>query len=106
MSSIGIIDASRLNQKLNERPSKITPVYLILAEDPSIKSKLYKFISVKMDEFNNTIKVIGFETDKDIDTICQNYQEIVNSTDKILWKEMTMPWHRIIRIQNLIFKSK
>lgn len=102
-----IIDVSPVgSSKLGERPIKIVPVYLVVAEDPTIKSNTAKYLAVKLDEQTSTVKLVGFEITETEKNVCENYQEIVSSTDKGLYKEIMLPWQRVIRIQNLIFKQK
>lgn len=100
-----IIDVSPVSSsKLSERPVKIVPVYLVVAED--IKSSVARYLAIKLDEQPTSIKLVGFEINKLEKEVCENYQEILSSTDKGLYKEIMLPWQRVVRVQNLIFKQK
>lgn len=102
-----IIDVSPVGSgKLGERPVKIVPVYLVAAEDPTVKTNVTKYLAVKLDEQTSCVKLVGFEIKETEKNVCENYQEILNSTDKGLYKEIMLPWQRVVRIQNLIFKQK
>ncbi len=89
---------------LDNKPIKITPIYLATFEDP--KKKLQQFLATKFDETANCAKFVGIETTETIDNINKNYRDILNTTDKMKYKEIMIPWHRIICIQNLIFRQK
>lgn len=104
---MSIIDVQPVNaNKLSERSVRVVPVYLVVSEDPSNKSGITKFLSVKLDEMQHAVRIVGFEINKEVKDICANYQEVLNSTDKKIYKELMLPWQRIVRIENLIFKSK
>jgi hypothetical protein len=102
-----IIDVSPVgSSRLGDRPIKIVPVYLVTVDDPTVKTQFNKYLAVKLDEQANSVKLVGFEIKETDKNVCQNYQEILSSTDKGLYKEIVLPWQRIVRIQNLIFKQK
>ena len=106
MSIIDIVPISSL-PKVGEKQTKIMPVYLVITEDPGIKAKCSKILAVRMDETSpTTVKFVGIDLDVNADINSENYQEIINSTDKKLYKEIMLPWQRVIRIQNLIFRQK
>jgi hypothetical protein len=100
-----VIDVSPVgSSKLSERPVKIVPVYLVVAED--VKTTVTKYLAIKLDEQPTSVKLVGFEISKSEKEVCENYQEILSSTDKGLYKEIMLPWQRVVRVQNLIFKQK
>jgi hypothetical protein len=93
--------------KSYERAVRVAPVYLVSIEDPTLTSKVSYFLATKLDENQFSIKVVGFDLNKkDINRVGANYQEVLNSTDKSLYMELVLPWQRVIKIQNLIFKQK
>jgi hypothetical protein len=100
-----IIDVSPVgSSKLSERPVKIVPVYLVVAED--VNNTAATYLAIKLDEQPTSIKLVGFEINKLEKEVCEKYQEILSSTDKGLYKEIMLPWQRVVRVQNLIFKQK
>lgn len=102
-----ILDILPVGSKSYDRPSKITPIYLVLAENPKFKNRPQKFIAIKLDDSQQVVvKIVAIEISEDINVSCENYQEILNSTDKALYKEIMIPWYRVIQIQNLIYKQK
>ncbi len=94
------------SSRLYDRPTKIVPIYLVIAEDPTNKSKFQKYIAVSLDDMQYAIKIIGIETTESENDISKRYQEILNNTDKVLYKEWMLGWHRIVKIQNLIYVKK
>ena len=103
---MSVIDISPVPNRLYDRPTKITPVYLVLAENPANKNKLNKYVALKMDETSNAIKIVAAEVKEDVQEIIENYQAILSSVDKSFFAELMLPWHRIVLVQNLIYKHK
>lgn len=92
--------------KVHERPVRLAPVYLVKIEDPTMTNKSVHFLATKVDEGPHSVKIVGFEIKKDINKIGENYQEVLNVTDKSLYMELILSWQRVIKIQNLIFRQK
>lgn len=101
-----IIDLSPVGHRTYDPQKKIIPTYLVLCEDPTIKTKLRKYLAVRLDDMQNFVKIVGLEITIEVDKIQESYQEIVNTADKQLYRELMLPWQRIITIQNLIFRAK
>jgi hypothetical protein len=101
-----IVDITPVGSKTYDRPSKIIPIFLVIAEDPTSTSKVQQFLAVKLDELSHSVKIVGFETKEKVNKIAANYQEMINSADKMLYKEIQLPWQRVVSITNLIFKQK
>lgn len=101
-----IVDISPVGSKTYDRPGKIIPIYLVVIEDPASTSKIQQFLAVKLDELSHSVKLVGFETKEKTNKIAANYQEMINSADKTLYKEVQLPWQRVVSITNLIFKQK
>jgi hypothetical protein len=101
-----IVDITPVGSRSYDPQKKVVPVYLVLTESPLGVSKVQQFLAVKLDELPYSVKIVGFETKENTNKIITNYQEIINSTDKGLYKEVQLPWQRIISIQNLIYKQK
>lgn len=87
---------------------KVMPVYLVSYENPSIKGSLKTqyFLASKLEETSYCIKAIGVDIEKDIEGLVENYQKVLQSSDKRIYKEIRLPWHRVNLIQNLIYKHK
>ncbi len=101
-----IVDIAPVGSRFYDRPTKVVPVYLVLIEDPSSTTGTRQFLAIKLDEHAHAVTLVGVETKEKVNKIVTNYQEIINSADKELYKEVQLPWQRIISIQNLIFKQK
>lgn len=85
------------------------PIYLICLE-PEGKSKTsVKFIANDKPELlQGFICVKGIYVDSLLteDEIAKNYLEILTNASKESILEMLFPWHQIISIRSLIFRSK
>ncbi len=101
-----ILDITPVGSKSYDPQKKVTPVYLVVSEDPSSPTGVRQFLATKLDERPYSITLVGIETKEKVNKITTNYQEIINSADKVLYKEVQLSWQRIISIQNLIFKQK
>lgn len=102
-----IVDITPVGSKSYDPQKKVVPVYLVVIEDVTVKvTGTRKFLAVKLDDMPNYVKIVGIEITTNVNKISESYQEIVNSTDKKLYKEVMLPWQRIVTIQNLIFKQK
>lgn len=101
-----IVDITPVGSKTYDRPGKIVPIYLVVVDDPSSTNKVQQFLAVKLDELSHSAKLVGFETKEKANKIAANYQEMINSADKSVYKEVQLPWQRIVSITNLIFKQK
>ncbi len=95
-----------VGNRMFDKPGKITPLYLVSIEDGKNKTQKSLFFATKLDESSHSVKLVGFDLQEDEKKVCENYADILQSTDKSLYKEITVPWTRICRIQNLIFKAK
>lgn len=94
---------------LNQKPAaKLTPIYLIIAEDPTLKPTRVKYLAIRLDEQRvHSIEFVGIDvTDKNIEDLAQNYQTVLQCADKATFKEMQIGWSRIISITNLTYAIK
>jgi len=101
MSDIPIINASLLDV----RPKKIVPTYLVVFEDTNPK-KYVNFIATKVDETTPYIKLVGFKTDESAETVVASFNSLLEKEDKNNYVEISLPWHRVVKVQSLIFKQK
>jgi hypothetical protein len=82
---------------------KTTPSYLITIERG--KKELY-FIATKLELGSTYIKVVGFYINQEENKIKQEYQQLIQNTDKNLYMELILPYQRILEIRNLIYRQK
>ena len=101
-----IVDITPVGSRSYDPQKKVIPVYLVTAEDPSTATATRQFLAIKLDERPYSVTIVGIETKEKVNKLTTNYQEIINSADKRLYKEVQLPWQRIVSIQNLIFKQK
>lgn len=105
MTDIALNPISSVSSKvtITNKPSHL----VVLSELSKGKLVAKNFIALdKPDTESSFIKVKGFYTDSDEESIINNYQEILTSTSKDLILEMMVPWHRVEKIRNLVFKAK
>lgn len=89
---------------MNVKATKITPIYLVSCESPFEKEEI-KFVATKLDDISeHYVRLVGFKTKKFKDN--DDYQKLLNSVDKTQYKELMIPWQRVITIENLIFRQK
>jgi hypothetical protein len=106
MSKSEDITIAPISARIYDKPFKFTPIYLVKI-DNGIGEKPIYLLSTKIEETISTIKIVGVEIIKNnISKLATNYQEVLSSIDKSLFIELSVPWHRIIRIQNLTYKHK
>jgi hypothetical protein len=84
------------------------PIYLLVLESLTGKTRtLEKFLSLdKPDLLNGFVQVKGAYVENDISVIEKDYINILSSVKKENVVEIMFPWHRIVSMQNLIFKAK
>jgi hypothetical protein len=103
---MSIVDITPVGSKSYDPRTKVMPIYLVITEDPSSISGIRQFLATKIDERAATLTIVCIETKEKANKIATNYQEIINSAEKVLYKEIQIPWGRVISIQNLIYKQK
>lgn len=84
-------------------------IYLIVISDPSLKSKVRKFISKKIDKMNYTLEFRGFDvTNLDSNLKISNFEELskIVTNAQIPIEEIYVPWQSIILVKNLSYKIK
>jgi hypothetical protein len=79
--------------------ARTLPVYLVRTMDGN-------FIATKFDDTTQYGKFVGFYTTIELETIKKDFQELINSVDKTLYTEIVIPWHRVLSVQSLIFRTK
>lgn len=84
------------------------PPYLILMEETSGKNKVVKkFITLDKPELmQGFVQVKGIFSDLPEEEIIKNYYDVLTTTNKELFLEVLIPWHKISYIRSLIFKQK
>lgn len=84
--------------------------YIVLYDSPvelqTDKSKVAKFLAIRIDHANGFVKLVGLDITEKVDVVCEKHQQVLQLADKKLYKEIMVPYSRIIRIQNLIYKHK
>lgn len=86
-----------------------TPIYLIVVSDPSLKNKVRKFHSTKIEKLNFTLEFRGFETTNlDNNIKISNSEELLKLTKEaqIPIEEIYVPWQNVVLVKNLSYKLK
>jgi len=103
MSDVVVSPAAINDYSAGRVVGKTTPTYLVSLEDGK---KVKLFISTKFDETNNYGKFVGFYSNATEEKIVANYNEIVASTDKASFIEISFPWDKVISVRSLLYKQK
>ena len=82
------------------------PIYLIVAEDPEVKGKIAYYQSQALIESSNYLDFKGYLLTKEcvIKLVNDPYASLAKMELKMLNRKI--PWLRIIRIENLTYKSQ
>lgn len=84
-------------------------IYLIVISDPSLKTKIRKFISSKIDKLNYTLEFRGYDiTNLDSNLKISNFEELLKITKdaQIPIEEIYVPWQSVILVKNVSYKLK
>ena len=95
---------SRSATQQNYLLNKVMPAYLIRWRDE--KNKIQLFLASSLDENTMSIKAVGIDIKLPEEEVCKDYKEILSKTDKSEFKQISLPWHLVQRVQNLIFRAK
>lgn len=80
------------------------PAYLILLSNGK---SMEKFITSDKPEYGTScITVKGIYSSVSEDKITQTYADLLSSSPKEEFVEVTFPWHRIHSIRSLVFRAK
>lgn len=95
------------NKSINSSTNK--PLYILMVEDPALKVKYRYFATPKIDKMAGIVDIVGYEieTNAQINKI-KTWDDAVElaSKEKFNIVNMTFPWHRVISIRNVSYKSK
>jgi S-adenosylmethionine hydrolase len=99
MTDQGPFMAGNMPKPANRSANK--PVYLLKAEDPTVKEKVVLYKVSSIDRFGDYISIKGIELSK-----AQVKQVKENAHVSIAGREINIeiPWHRVISIENLTYK--
>lgn len=80
------------------------PIYLVVAEDPRIKGKIQHYRAIKVDRFEHTLSIIGYEVTK------AQANELVKNpyATKVDGREINreIAYQKLVCIDNLTYKQK
>jgi len=97
---------SAVSKLINNVQKQTVPLHLLVFEDPTVKVKYRNFIATRLDEGASFVKVVGFYCDLTEDEINKKYLDLVKDVGRELYIEVLVPVVRVIKIKNLIYKSK
>lgn len=90
--------------EIGKVPNRVVPSYLVTIERGK---SVARFVAVKYDaDGHSCAKMVGFYAEGSEDDIVAAYAELVKNTDVSHYKEVQIPWGRIVEIRNLIYKHK
>lgn len=92
----------------NSKNSAIKMAYLITIEDPSHKPKFRTFYASKYDK-SVCLDFKGYETTSlKITSEIRTYDEVISIAEEnnLTMQELCFPWHRVISIRNVSYRTK
>lgn len=100
-----------VSQNLGSKPvnSTNTVLYILMMEDPSVKGKTRSFAANKVDKGSWGVDFKGFDvSNSNAQESLKTYEDAVEfaKTANLSVLEMTIPWHRIISIRNVSYRTK
>jgi hypothetical protein len=98
---------SEVDKKLLDANSS-KHLHLITLEDPFTKTKERTFFTHTVDKGNFGLEFKGFEVDKKIIGQIKTWTEAIQhaQSKKIEMISLFIPWHRVVKVQNLSYRPK
>lgn len=98
---------TEVDKKLAD-PNANKHLHLIVAEDPFHKIKEKHFFTYTVDKSNFGVEFKGFEIDKKIIGQIKTWTEALKHAEvkKIEMISLFIPWHRVVKVQNLSYRPK
>jgi hypothetical protein len=85
-------------------PSTTRPIYLVVVEDPTVKGKIQYYKVQNPQEVGAFLELRGYLISKEnADKLTENPHATINAEAEVNRK---LPLHKIIRMDNLSYKSK
>jgi hypothetical protein len=87
-------------------------LYIVRVEEPGKLTSIRTYLAVKITEFPQTCKVIGYEILEDNKNNNKNaqkvntYKEVIENAEKgnAVFLDISFPWHRVVSIQNVNYQ--
>jgi hypothetical protein len=98
---------SEVDKKLSD-PNANKHLHLISIEDPYHKTKERSFFTYNLDKSNFGLEFKGFEIDKKAIGQVKTWTEALKYAEskKIEMISLFIPWHRVVKVQNLSYRPK
>jgi len=89
-------------------PNANKHLLLIVSENPFDKIKEKNFFTFTVDKNNFGLEFKGFEINKKIIGQIKTWTEAIKyaETNKIEMISLFLPWHRVVKVQNLSYRPK
>lgn len=103
-SDIGVQSINASQQ--NFARGRLANAFLVSWADPTDMKKPGRlFLASECAEGSNSVRVKGFDTSALIEEVEKNYKQMLESTNKESYKNFSIPWNRIVRIQSLVYRQ-
>ncbi len=102
VSALSEVDKKLLDPNANKH------LHLIVMEDPFVKTKERTFFTHMVDKGNFGVEFKGFEVDKKIIGQIKTWTEALKyaQSKEIEMISLFIPWHRVVKVQNLSYRPK
>lgn len=95
-----------IDRNMNNSTNKL--LYLLVVEDPSVKTKTRIFATGKLDKNAAFVDMFGYEITNVHSTQLKTWNDAVELANKesIELVNMSFPWQRVLSIRNVNYKQK
>ena len=98
----------KANRSMGNSTNKL--LYILVVEDPTLKEKCRLFATTKVDKMTAFAEVIGYEITNAQSNKLKTWDDVVELVNtkngSIELVNISFPWHRVISIRNVTYKSK
>lgn len=115
ITELEAINPENVNRAVNLGQTANKELYIVVAEDPTTKTKYRAYITTKTNAGDPMLKFIGYEITKNYSTVMSALKntnivypdalELVKKHSEDL-ESLDLPWHRIIRVKTIKFAEK
>lgn len=98
---------SEIDKKLSD-PNANKHLHLIVIEDPFSKIKERSFFTHSVDKGNFGVEFKGFEVEKKTIGQIKTWAEALKHAESFKTEMVSLfiPWHRVVKVQNLSYRPK
>ncbi len=98
---------SEIDKKLSD-PNATKHLHLVSMEDPFTKTPERLFFTHTVDKSNFGVEIKGFEVNKKTIGQLKTWTEALKYAEenKLEMISLFVPWHRVVRVQNLSYRPK